>query len=578
MKKHLISVPERISSLKNIIDQKNSARIMEAHSGISAMIVESAKTTNNRIDFEFDGIWESSLTDSATKGMPDASIIGTESRLHTINEIAHVTSKPLIVDGDTGGSIPQFEFLISNLERLGVSSVIIEDKIFPKRNSLDSSASQELENPEIFANKIKSGIAKKSNPDFLIVARIESLIAGTGLKDAINRAEHYIDAGIDGIMIHSNEKKPKDLIDFAKKYNSICNKFGKRPILVSVPTTYNNYTEKSLIDLGFNIIIHANHLLRASHQAMKETAQIILNDGKSERVDKHITPVKEIFQFVGHDKITEQDRENSVKLRTPIIIPSAGKDPIFTKTPKSLIRINNKPIIEHQIELIKSAGFKNIVLVNGYKSEDFSILSKNANLKMQIHTDYKNTHILHSLMAAKPQMDNGFILLFSDILFDSKILKKLINIKSDIVLGIDNSFTYNNQKIDKKLDLVVRKKSFQEGFRSLNNETLPEITKIGKNIDPKISDYEFIGIAYFSNKGAEILKNIFLELNNNLNSKNNFQEAKSFEMASITDMIQEIIDRGYLVNGIEIRQGWREIHSPNDIQTVEKEIKSLDQA
>ena len=578
MKKHLISVPERISSLKNIIDQKNSARIMEAHSGLSAMIVESAKNTNNRTDFEFDGIWESSLTDSATKGMPDASIIGTESRLHTINEIAHVTNKPLIVDGDTGGAIPQFEFLISNLERLGVSSVIIEDKIFPKRNSLDASANQELENPEIFANKIKSGIDKKSNSDFLIVARIESLIAGTGLKDAIKRAEHYIDAGIDGIMIHSNEKNPKDLIDFAKKYNSICNKFGKRPILVSVPTTYNNYTEKSLIDLGFNIIIHANHLLRASHQAMKETAQIILNDGKSERVDKHITPVKEIFQFVGHDKITEQDRENSVKLRTPIIIPSAGKDPIFTKSPKSLIPINNKPIIEHQIELIKSAGFKNIILVNGYKSEDFSILSKNENLKMQIHTDYKNTHILHSLMAAKPHMDNGFILLFSDILFDSKILKKLINIKSDIVLGIDNSFTYNNQKIDKKLDLVVRKKSFQEGFRSLNNETLPEITKIGKNIDPKISDYEFIGIAYFSNKGAEILKNIFIELNNNLNLKNNFQEAKSFEMASITDMIQEIIDRGYLVNGIEIRQGWREIHSPNDIQTVEKEIKSLDQA
>ena len=170
---------------------------------------------------------------------------------------------------------------------------IIEDKIFPKRNSLDSSANQELENPEIFANKIKSGIDKKSNSDFLIVARIESLIAGTGLKDAIKRAEHYIDAGIDGIMIHSNEKNPKDLIDFAKKYNSICNKFGKRPLLVSVPTTYNNYTEKSLIDLGFNIIIHANHLLRASHQAMKETAQIILNDGKSERVDKHITPVKE---------------------------------------------------------------------------------------------------------------------------------------------------------------------------------------------------------------------------------------------------------------------------------------------
>ena len=323
MKKDSISIPERISSLKRIIKHKNYARILEAHSGLSAMIAESSKIIKNRIDIEFDGIWESSLTDSATKGMPDASIIGTESRLHTINEIAHVTNKPIIVDGDTGGSIPQFEFLISNLERLGVSSVIIEDKIFPKRNSLDASANQELENPKIFSNKIKAGINQKSNLDFLIIARIESLIAGTGLKDAIKRAEHYIEAGIDGIMIHSNEKNPKNLIHFAEKYNSICNKFGRRPLLVSVPTTYNNYTEKALIDLGFNIIIHANHLLRASHQAMKETAQIILNDSKSERVDKNITPVKEIFQFVGHDKITEQDRENSVQLRTPIIIPSA---------------------------------------------------------------------------------------------------------------------------------------------------------------------------------------------------------------------------------------------------------------
>jgi len=574
MKTHKINIPERISSLTEIIEQKGFARIMEAHSGLSAMIVEDSSKTNNNIQMEFDGIWESSLTDSATKGMPDASIIGTESRLHTINEIAHVTSKPIIVDGDTGGVAPQFEFLITNLERLGVSSVIIEDKVFPKRNSLDTSASQELENQEIFASKIKAGINKKTNPDFLIIARIESLIAGTGLKDAIKRAECYIDAGIDGIMIHSNQKDPKDLIDFAKTYNKICNKFGRRPILVSVPTTYNNYDEKSLIDLGFNIVIHANHLLRASHKAMKEAAQIILNDGKSERVDNQITTVKEIFEFVGHDKITEQDRKNSLQLSTPIIIPSAGKDPIFSETPKSLICINKKPIIEHQIELIKSAGYKNVVLVNGYKSKDFSILSKNENLVIKFHSEYKNTHILHSLMAAKNYMNSGFILLFSDILFDAEILKKLINIKSDIVLAIDNSFTYNKQKIDKKSDLVVRKKSFHEGFRNLNSHSLPQITKIGKNIDPKIADYEFIGMAYFSNKGVEILKTIFEELNSNL--KNKFQEADSFEIASITDMIQEIIDRGYYVNGMEISQGWREIHSPTDLDIVEKEIETLD--
>ena len=218
--------------------------------------------------------------------MPDASIVGIESRLHTINEILGVTTKPLIVDGDTGGAPGQFQFLVENLERLGVSAVIIEDKVFPKRNSLDNAASQTLEDPSVFARKITYGKQATLTEEFRIIARLESLIAGTGLDDALHRADTYIAAGVDGIMIHSNQREPRDLFEFVRRYDDICNKHGRRPILVGVPTTYNQYSDVELEGLGFNVIIHANHLLRASHMAMKKAAGVILESGSSQAADE----------------------------------------------------------------------------------------------------------------------------------------------------------------------------------------------------------------------------------------------------------------------------------------------------
>ena len=302
---------ERLRALKESIARKGFARILEAHSGLSGIIAESARVQRNGQVIEYDGLWESSLTDSATKGLPDASIVGFDSRTHTVDEILNVTTKPIIVDGDTGGEPAQFEYLVKHLERLGVSAVIIEDKVYPKRNSLGASASHVLEDPEVFAEKIKCGREVVISQDFMVIARLESLIAGTGLQDALERAEQYILAGADGIMIHSNKRDPNEILAFAEAYAHLCRRLGRRPVLVSVPTTYNSITDVELTASGFNIIIHANHLLRAAYKAMTEAARIILVSGRSLEADPLCAAVPEIFSSVGYDRISRKDRERS---------------------------------------------------------------------------------------------------------------------------------------------------------------------------------------------------------------------------------------------------------------------------
>lgn len=292
--KYRISIQDRCNSLQRLLRDRwpAPARILEAHSGISALVVQESG---------FDGLWVSSLTSSATRGLPDAELI--DNRLSIIDEICNVTSKPVIVDGDTGGSPEQFEYLVNRLERRGVSAVIIEDKVFPKRNSLDANGRQILEEPHTFAQKIRRGKDISIMSGFMVIARLESLIAGIGVGDAIKRADLYIDAGADGIMIHSKDSEPNDILEFAEAYRK---RFGLH--LVAVPTTYNRVTDRELVAHGFDIIIHANHLLRASYSAMLKVAEVILTNDRSLEAEALCAPVNDIFKLVGMDRIREYDR------------------------------------------------------------------------------------------------------------------------------------------------------------------------------------------------------------------------------------------------------------------------------
>lgn len=296
MKTSGISPINRLAQLERLINAKGTIRALEAHNGLSALIVENTqvKSTKGKIE-EFDAIWMSSLTDSIAKGKPDTELIDRTSRLATINEILEVTTKPLIVDGDTGGHIEHFTHTVRTLERLGVSAIVIEDKNGLKRNSLhDKPEDHKQEVPEVFASKIKAGIEARVHDQFMIIARIESLILGKSHSDAIKRAQTYLDAGASGIMIHSKDKTGSDVKKFAMAYN----KLGNKKPLVMIPTSYNKITETELSDWGANIIIYANHLLRAAYPAMEHTAQSILESQRAFETESSSIPIDEFLKLV----------------------------------------------------------------------------------------------------------------------------------------------------------------------------------------------------------------------------------------------------------------------------------------
>jgi len=292
-RKNGITPDQRRSLLRRSLKCKKLVRVLEAHNGLSALVVENTKVNGKC----YDAIWESSFTDSSSKGKPDIELVDFTSRVQRIEEILEVTTKPIIVDLDTGGQINHFKYMVRTLERLGVSAVIIEDKRFPKINSLMPGAKHIQEDIKVFCEKIKVGKVSLVTQDFMIIARIESLIAGKSLNDALLRAKWYIGAGADAIMIHSKDVSPYKIIKFCEEYRKIESKVP----LVIVPTTYNSITEEEMIAFGVDVVIHANHLLRASYKAMKEVAEIILSTGKSISVDKKCCSVKEMFELTNGD-------------------------------------------------------------------------------------------------------------------------------------------------------------------------------------------------------------------------------------------------------------------------------------
>jgi phosphoenolpyruvate phosphomutase len=296
---NILSSPEnRISRLKRLINSKNIVRILESHNSLTGLIIENISVTKKNKITEYDGMWSSSLTDSATKGMPDNSSVDFSTRLSSLNSMMEVTSKLLVFDADNGGQLEHLPFLVRSLERLGASAIIMEDKIGLKKNSLFKNQSDtKQDKPLLFAKKIKQVCKSRKNKDFMVIARIESFIVGKGLKDALKRAEIYSKAGADAILIHSKEKTPKEIFSFAEEFKKSKNFIP----LVSVPSTYSKVYENELVKNGFKLVIYANQLLRAAYPAMQYTARKILEKGRAFEAEKKIIPIKEIINLIKND-------------------------------------------------------------------------------------------------------------------------------------------------------------------------------------------------------------------------------------------------------------------------------------
>ena len=291
-----LSIPDiRRGRLRDLLAMKPTVSILEAHSGITGLIAENTVVVKEGKAFQFDGMWVSSLCDSTAKGKPDIELVDMSSRLRTIDDIMEVTTKPIILDGDTGGLIEHFVYNIKTLERMGVSAVIIEDKTGLKKNSLfGTEVAQTQDCIEHFCEKIAAGKRALKTKEFMLIARIESLILERGMADALKRAFAYVAAGADGIMIHSRKKSPEEIFEFCERFRE---KDPVTPIVV-VPTSFNTVTEEEFAQRGINIVIYANQLTRSAFPAMQKAARTILENHRAKEADDLCMPIKGILTLI----------------------------------------------------------------------------------------------------------------------------------------------------------------------------------------------------------------------------------------------------------------------------------------
>lgn len=294
--KEKLAMPEfRRKRLKQLLKIRSIVKAIEVHSGLTGLIAEKTVVENNNEFDQFDAMWISSLCDSVTKGKPDIELVDMTSRCRTIDDVMEVTTKPIIFDGDTGGLTEHFVYLVRTLERIGVSAIIIEDKTGLKKNSLfGTDIEQTQDSIESFSAKIAAGKKIQLTDDFMIIARIESLILEQGMDDALERAKAYRDAGADGIMIHSRKKDPSEILEFCDKFRSE----DKSTPIVVVPTSFNSITESELASHGVNIVIYANQLTRSAFPAMEQTAIDILKYHRSKEVDSRLMPINKIISLI----------------------------------------------------------------------------------------------------------------------------------------------------------------------------------------------------------------------------------------------------------------------------------------
>lgn len=291
-----LAMPEyRRKRLRRLLGLRPTVKTIEVHSGLTGLIAEKTVVEHNGEFDQFDAMWISSLCDSTAKGKPDIELVDMTSRFRTIDDVMEVTTKPIIFDGDTGGLTEHFVYTVRSLERMGVSAIIIEDKTGLKKNSLfGTEVEQTQDTIEHFCEKIKAGKKVQLTDDFMIIARIESLILERGMNDALGRAHAYVAAGADGIMIHSRKKDPAEILEFCDKFRSE----NKDTPIVVVPSSFNTITESELAAHGVNIVIYANQLTRSAFPAMEQTAKDILKYHRAKEVDSRLMPIKEIISLI----------------------------------------------------------------------------------------------------------------------------------------------------------------------------------------------------------------------------------------------------------------------------------------
>lgn len=530
---------KKTGKLRELFKGSKVVRIAGAHDGLSAKLVEC-----NGLD----GVWASGLEISTSHAVPDANILTMSQYLERACEMNDAVEIPIIADCDTGyGNVNNVMHMMRKYEAAGIAAVCIEDKLFPKVNSYIPGR-QELVSIAEFVGKIMAAKNAQMDKDFMVIARVEALIAGWGMKEALKRAANYAEAGADAILIHSKVDSPKEIREF-------CQRWDKRAPLVVVPTTYPMLGVKEMEKLNIKMVIYANHGIRASIKAMNKVFSEITRTDDLTTVSDSIVSMEDVFNLQGMRQLKELERlflkkdTNSVK----VIIPAAG-DPRYESSLEGVVRdcpiamldINGKSILQRNVDVLNKAGIFDITVITGYNASKFTV----EGVDYIENKDFENTSQIDSIIMAGEKLDHNIILAFSDVLFEREIIQRLLEIRSDIVLIIDSHIAQSSRTTD----YVKAEVSSVNGARKISPSRLNKILMVSKGMNLEEANFEFIGLAYFSKKGIDVLKKSYFRIKEKCSSD-------SIIRVDFFDVIRDMIDNGAVVSGLEVNGGWIEIRS-----------------
>jgi len=542
----------KAEKLRELFRKPGFFRLIGAHNGLTARLGERAG---------FEGIWASSLEMSASHAVPDANVLTMTDYLDMAISMNDVVSIPVVVDVDQGyGNSTNVIRMVKKFEKAGVAGVMMEDKLFPKQNSLLADGRQELAPIAEFVGKIMAAKNAQKTEEFMVMARLEALIAGWGQEEAMKRAKAYVKAGADAIMIHSKNEDPKEVIDFVTSW--------KEDVpLVIVPTTYYNFTEDKIRQYSqIKMVIYANHGIRTIVKSVSETFNEISKNGGTHTVVPKIAPVKEVFELQDTFVMKEEEKK-FLKTGKEIkaIIPAAGGSsytPLFKDLlqdrPLTMLDINGKSILQRTVEILNKCGIRDINVITGYKEEAINV----EGIKLIHNREYKQKSILHSIIEGLENVDGDTLLVYADIVFDKSIIDRLLTCEKDINLAIDIS--YREENYDKVYDLVVAKRSPTKGKGVLSCGKENPILKIGRNVKRGEATHEFFGILFLSQKGLKTIKKEFSIMKEKASKINGID----IDKADFSDFLQELINKRIQIDSMEVSKGWTEIHTFDDYKKV----------
>jgi len=514
--------------------------LMEAHNGLSAKIVEEAG---------FKGIWASGLSISAALGVRDSNEASWTQVLEVLEFMSEGTSIPILVDGDTGyGNFNNMRRLVKKLCQRNIAGVCIEDKLFPKTNSFIGDG-QPLADIDEFCGKIKAGKDSQNDPDFIIVARVEALISGWGLDEALRRAAAYHEAGADAILIHSKKSTATEILSFKEEW-------GGRAPLVIVPTMYHDTPTETFRKAGISMAIWANHNLRASIAAMRDTCRQIKDSESIIDVEGKITSVREVFELVGNEELAEAERlylgEPEEGAHGIIIAASRGRKlgELTEDRPKCMIDIRGKPLLRRLVSTLKKNGVRNVTVVRGYKKEMINLPSINT----VDNDEYGETGEAFSLSKAIEQLKGDCIISYGDILFRRYILDALMAADADIVLAVDAlSEGMNIEDAERKVDVVSCSRRFTGNY--LLEIDPAWVEKINNKIPAADIHGEWIGLLRTNPRGSELIRAEITAM----------EEEGSLRNASLLDLLSRLLKAGHKIGVLYVAGNWLDVDDAFDL-------------